>query len=146
MAAHAPPDGGSCPGGGGGAGQAGASPRPGGERGSQTLELALTVPMIVLLLVLVLHAGLVGLDLVAAQGMAREAARIAAVDTDAAVRHGARAAAGSRGVRVTLTPPDGARRPGDTVTARLELASRGFAAFGARVWVPARAAMRVEER
>lgn len=124
----------------------GASPRPGGERGSQTLELALSIPMVVFLLVLLLHAGLLGLDLVAAQGMAREAARTAAVDTDAVVRDRAQAAAGTRPVRVTLTPPEGARHPGDTVTARLELASRGFAGFGARVWVPAQAAMRVEDR
>lgn len=162
-----PPSGGAWQRRGGGAGRSGASPRravpahPGRgrapgcvrnrrgshrERGSQTLEFALTIPAVVLLLVLVLHAGLLGVDLVAAQGMAREAARTAAVDDDAAVQSAARAAAGRRPVRVTLTPPGGTRRPGDVVTARLELASRGFAAFGVRVWVPARASMRVEDR
>lgn len=106
----------------------------------------MTIPAVVLLLVLLLHAGLLGVDLVAAQGMAREAARTAAVDDDAAVRAAARAAARSRPVRVTLTPPAGQRRPGEVVTARLELRSRAFSAFGARVWVPAQASMRVEDQ
>lgn len=162
-----PPSGGAWQRRGGGAGRSGASPRPAGparpghrrppgcarhrrrahrERGSQTLEFALTIPAVVLLLVLVLHAGLLGVDLVAAQGMAREAARTAAVDDDVAVQSAARASAGRRPVRVTVTPPAGTRRPGDVVTARLELASRGFAAFGVRVWVPAQASMRVEDR
>lgn len=163
-----PPSGGAWQRRGGGAGRSGASSRraaparpgrrrrvpgcarnrrgPHRERGSQTLEFALTIPAVVLLLVLVLHAGLLGVDLVAAQGMAREAARTAAVDDDVAVQSAARAAAGRRPVRVTLTPPAGTRRPGDVVTARLELASRGFAAFGVRVWVPAHASMRVEDR
>lgn len=133
----------------GGAGCPGASPpaRPrAAERGSQSLELALTMPAVMLLLILLLHAGLFTVDLVTAHGMAREAARTAAVDDDAAVRAGARASAGSRPVRVTLTPSAGARSPGDVVTARVELLSRGFAAFGAEVWLPAEARMRVEDQ
>lgn len=130
----------------GGAGSAGASPpRGSGERGSQTLEFALTLPAVVLLLVVLLHAGLLGVDLLAAQTFAREAARTAAVDDDDAVRRRARAAAGARPVRVTLTPSAGARQPGDVVTARLQLASRGFAPFGVRVWLPAEASMQVED-
>lgn len=103
------------------------------------------IPGVVLLIVLLLHAGLVGVDLVAVHGMAREAARTAAVDDDAAVLAGARVAAGRRPVRVTVAPPAGERRPGELVTAHLQLRSRGFAAFGAGVWLAAEASMRVED-
>lgn len=129
----------------GGAGRPGASRRHHTERGSQTLELALTVPAIVLLLVVLVHASLFGVDLVVAQGLAREAARVAAVDDDGAARDAVRSAAGRRPVRVSLTPPESRRQPGDTVRARLELRSRGFAPFGVRVWLPAEASMRVED-
>lgn len=104
----------------------------------------MVLPAVVFLLVLVLHAGLVGMDLVVAQGLAREAARTAAVDDDAAVREALRAAAGHRPVQLRLDPPDERREPGTTVTARLRVRSRGFAVFGAKVWLPADATMRVE--
>lgn len=129
---------------GGGASHAGASPRR-GERGSQAMELALLVPGVVLLLVVLVHAGLLGMDLVSVQGMAREAARVAAVDDDRAAREAVRAAAGHRPVRATFEPGSGARRPGDTVRARVELRSRAFAALGLPLWLPAEAAMRVED-
>lgn len=128
----------------GGAGAAGASPRR-GEPGSQTLELALVVPAVVLLLVVLVHAALVGMDLVAVQGMAREAARIAAVDDDRAALDALRQAAGNRPVRAAFAPAAGRRRAGQTVRARVELRSRGFAAFGVPVWLPAEATMRVED-
>lgn len=106
----------------------------------------MVLPAVVLLLALVLHAGLVGMDLVVAQGLAREAARVAAVDGDDAVRRALRAAAGRRPVQLRLDPPAGQREPGGTVTARVRVRSRAFAAFGARVWLPADATMRVEHR
>ncbi|MGH8933616.1 MAG: hypothetical protein ACRDZO_24025, partial [Egibacteraceae bacterium] len=56
----------------------------------------------------------------------------------------ARQAAGSRDVEVSLAPPSGARGPGDLVTATLRLRSRSLAVFGAPVWLPAQATMRVE--
>lgn len=161
MTSGALPEGGAPRHGGGGAGDAGASPRRGparsqpeqarcrrvtGEGGSQSLELALTIPAVVMLLVLLLHAALLGADLVTVQSMAREAARTAAVDDDEGVRANVRAAAGRRPVRVSLSPPAASRRPGDVVTARLELQTRAFAAFGVRAWVPAQASMRVEDR
>lgn len=104
------------------------------------------LPGIVLLLTLVLHAGLVGLDLVVAQGLAREAARTAAVDSDEAVRQALDAAAGRRPVELRVDPPAARRQPGETVTVRLRVRSRAFAAFGAHVWLPAEATMRVEHR
>ncbi|MGH8898504.1 MAG: TadE/TadG family type IV pilus assembly protein [Egibacteraceae bacterium] len=114
------------------------------ERGSQTIEFALVVPAVLLLLVLILHAGVMAADLVTAQGLAREAARAAAVSDDMAARAAARDAAGRRPVEVTFTPASGVRAPGDLVTARLRLRSRAFAAFGVPIWLPAQATMRVE--
>lgn len=133
----------------GGAGAAGA-PRAGGvrrargEAGSQALEFALVLPAVVLVLVVLLHAALVGVDLVIAQGLAREAARTAAVDGDEVVESRLDDAAGDRPVELELSPPESRRSAGQVVTVELRVRSRGFAAFGAEVWVPARAAMRVE--
>lgn len=115
------------------------------ERGSQALEAALVLPAIVLLLVLLLHAGLLAVDFVAAQGLAREAARIAAVSDDETTRAALAAAAGGQTVALELDPA-GEREPGTLVTAQLELRSRAFLAFGLEAWLPARATMRVEDR
>lgn len=98
-----------------------------------------------LLLSLLLHGALLGADLVAAQTVAVQAARVAAVDDDAAVRVAAAQAAGGRPLKVTLQPDDTRRAPGDVVTATVQLRSSAFAAFGATVWCPGRAAMRVED-
>jgi hypothetical protein len=127
----------------GGAGAAGA-PRPGGERGSQSLELALVLPGIVLLCALLVHAGVLGADLVLAQGLAREAVRTASVDDDAAVGRAVRAAVGRRPLELSVTPASGRRVRGQLVTVRLRLRSRAFAAFGVEAWAPASATMRVE--
>lgn len=128
----------------GGAGAAGACRGRGGERGSQTLEFALVLPAVVVVLALVFHTALLGADLVAVQGLAREAARTAAVADDAAVGAAVRTAAGRRQVEVAVHPPTGARAHGDLVTATVRLRSRAFEAFGAAPWLPARATMRVE--
>jgi Flp pilus assembly protein TadG len=50
------------------------------ERGQATVELALVLPVVVLLLLAVVQVALVGRDLVAVAHAAREAARAAAVD------------------------------------------------------------------
>jgi hypothetical protein len=102
-------------------------------------------PSVVLLLVLVLHAGLLATDLIAAQGLAREAARVATVSDESTTRAALVQAAGRQPVGLTLTPV-GQRRPGELVTAEVRLRSRAFRAFGAEIWLPARATMRVEDR
>lgn len=105
----------------------------------------MVLPAVVLLLVALIHTALLGADLITAQGVAREAARVAAVGDDEAVRAAVTRAVGSRPFQVDLQPPDG-RRAGDLVTATLRLRSRAFASFGIDVWLPARATMRVEAR
>jgi hypothetical protein len=65
-------------------------PRPSGEDGQATLEVALALPVLLLLLVLVASVGRLGHDAVALAHAAREAARAVAVDAGPEV---ARAAA-----------------------------------------------------
>lgn len=61
------------------------------------MELALLLPVVVLLLLAVLQVGLLARDLVLVTHASREAARAAATDADPAAAH--RAAAGSSGLR-----------------------------------------------
>lgn len=103
----------------------------------------MVLPAVILVLVLILHAGVLAADAVAAQGFAREAARVAAVDDDAAVREALDAAAGSRPVDLDIQPA-GQRSPGSLVTVQLRVRSRAFDGFGFTFWLPARATMRVE--
>jgi hypothetical protein len=62
--------------------------RRGSQRGQATVELALLLPVVVLLVLAVLQLGLVARDVVLVTHAAREAARAAAVDPepDAAIR------------------------------------------------------------
>jgi Flp pilus assembly protein TadG len=96
------------------------SHRHGREGGQASVELALLLPVVALLLLVILQIGVLGRDLVLVSHASREAARAAAVDDDpdaavAAARDASgldprrlevavtgRAAAGSR-VRVTVT-------------------------------------------
>jgi Flp pilus assembly protein TadG len=78
--------------------------RPRGERGQATVELALLLPLVVVLLLAILQIALLGRDLVLVTHASREAARAAAVDPDPAAA--ARAAADAGGLdreRLTVT-------------------------------------------
>jgi Flp pilus assembly protein TadG len=108
------------------------------DHGSQALEFAMVLPLFGLLLALFVHTGLLLGDVVMAQGIAREVARSAAVEGDAAARDVGRALVGRRDVRIEIAPRDG------LVEARVELRSPVFASTGVDVWVPARVAMRPE--
>jgi len=104
----------------------------------------MVLPAVILLLVLTVHAGLLAMDLVAVEGLAREAARAAAVGDDDQTRAALAQAAGRRPVTVTLSPPS-PREPGTLVTAEIRARTRAFGPFGAALWLPARATMRVED-
>lgn len=103
------------------------------------------LPLVAFVLVMGVHAGILASDLVAAQSLAREAARVAAVADDGVVRDALRAAAGRQPVELTLSPA-APRSPGTLVTAELRVRSRAFQALGNEIWLPARAAMRVEDQ
>lgn len=108
------------------------------------MEFALTIPFAVLTIALLLHAALFGADLVAANAVALQAARVASTSDDGDVRAAVDKAAGGRPVQVTVDPPDGRREVGGLVSATVRLRSAAFAAFGATVWLPARATLQVE--
>lgn len=85
-----------------------------GSSGQSTVELALVLPVVVLLLLVVLQVGLVARDVVLVTHASREAARAAAVDgTPGAALHAAVASSGLRtdrlGVRVTGRAGPGSR-------------------------------------
>lgn len=71
-----------------------------GERGSATVEFALGLPSVVVVLAFALSAVAWALDLEAAQRGAGEAARAAIVESDAAAVAVAKAASGERDVSV----------------------------------------------
>ena len=103
----------------------------------------MTLPAALLLVLLVVQAGVLGADVVAAQGLARDAARTAAVGGADDVAALVDQAAGSREVEVVLEPAS--PEAGEPVTVSLRLRSRAFGNLGHRVWLPARATMRAEE-
>lgn len=89
------------------------------DRGQSTIELALLLPVVVLLLLTVLQLGLVARDVVLVTHAAREAARAAAVDgTSGAAQRAALAASGLRADRVRVTA-SGRHGPGSRVVVRL---------------------------
>ena len=73
------------------------------ERGQSTVELALLLPVVVLLLLAALQVGLLGRDVLLVTHASREAARAAAVDADAgAARRAAIASSGLAPDRVQV--------------------------------------------
>lgn len=93
------------------------------QRGQATVEFALTLPLVVLLALVIIQAGLVAKDVILVNHAAREAARAAAVEP-----HQSAAAQAARGgtnldpsrLRVSLT---GGRNRGDTTTATIAYVS-----------------------
>lgn len=114
------------------------------DHGSQTIELALLLPVLALLMLAVLQAGLVASELVLAQAAARDAVRVASVDDDAAAKEAAQAVAGDRALVLEVSPRAAARHAGDLVTVTLRLRSAVLDRIGVEGWFPAKATMRVE--
>jgi Flp pilus assembly protein TadG len=93
------------------------------ERGQASVELALALPVLALLLLLIVQVGLVVRDQVLLVHAAREAAREAAVAADrGAARRGALAGARLQPGRLTAAA-EGRGGPGSRVTVRLEYRS-----------------------
>ena len=82
-------------------------PGRGGEEGQATVELALLLPVVVVLLLAVLQLGLVARDVVLVTHAAREAARAAAVEPEPeAPRQAAAASGGLDPDRLTVEVSD----------------------------------------
>ena len=74
------------------------------ERGQASVEVALLLPVLVLVLLVILQVGLIGRDLVLVSHASREAARAAAVDPDpGAAEAAARASGGLDPRRLTVS-------------------------------------------
>ena len=119
------------------------------QRGQSTVELALCLPAVALVLGAVVEVGLIVGDNARLWHAAREAARVAAVDGDVAKIRAAAEAGGLEPVEVAADPPARYRTQGALVTvsvthrprARVPLLGRLFE----RVELRARAAMRIEQ-
>lgn len=98
---------------------------PNGERGQSTLELALCLPLVVVVLAAVAETGLLFGDQVRLWHAAREAARSAVVDPDPDAPRHAVMSAGLEGAEVSVTPSGTARSVGEPLTVRLDLRPGG---------------------
>ena len=119
------------------------------ERGQTTVELALCVPIVALLLAAVVEVGLVVADQGRVWHAAREAARVATVDDDPASIRAAIEATGLHGVEVAVEPRSIYRRQGEPVTVSLGYRPRGHLPLVRelvdRIELRASATMRVEQ-
>ena len=95
------------------------------ERGQSTLELALCLPVIVVILVALLETGLVAGDQVRLWHAAREAARAAAVDRAPEAALNAARRTGLEGVEVSVDPQPSYRSMGEPLTVELAYRPRG---------------------
>lgn len=86
------------------------------ERGQSTVELALCLPLVVIILAALVQVGLLAIDNVKLWHAAREAARVAAVDSDHAEISRAAERSGLQGLDIEVEPGDLYRRQGEPVT------------------------------
>jgi hypothetical protein len=121
----------------------------GTERGQATVELALCLPVVAVVLAAVVQVGMLAGDQVRLWHAAREAARAAAVDPGPQAAADAAAGAGLDGVRVEVRPEPVYRVQGEPVTVSLSyVPRRRVPVIGALVGVVemhARASMRIEQ-
>jgi hypothetical protein len=125
------------------------SRRAGGERGQATVELALCLPLVALLLATVVEVAMVAADQARLLHAAREAARIAVVDDDAAEIRAAAEQSGLEGVELIVSPEPNMRRQGDPLTVRLSYKPPArtpiVGVLFRRLTLRAEATMRIEE-
>jgi uncharacterized membrane protein len=119
------------------------------QRGQSTVEMALCLPILCLLIACALDVGQVALDQARLWHAAREAARVAAVDPDGlGIRRVVREA-GVEGARITVAPGTEYRVQGEPVT--VVLRRRGSARVPlmrpllASLTLQARATFRIEQ-
>jgi Flp pilus assembly pilin Flp len=95
------------------------------ERGQTTVELALCLPIVALVLAAVVEIGLLVADQARVWHAAREAARVAAVDDDVREMEYAAARSGLKHLQVTVEPDALHRRQGDPVTVSITYQPEG---------------------
>ena len=90
------------------------------QRGQATVELALCLPIVAIVLAVIVQVGVIARDHVKVWHAAREAARVAAVDPDEEAITRAAESAGLRPITVTVEPDVIERRQGEPVTVTVE--------------------------
>lgn len=86
------------------------------EGGQATVELALCLPIVVVILAILVQVGVIAVEHVKVWHAAREAARVAAVDPDRDAIRRAAESAGLRPLEVSVEPEGIYRRQGEPVT------------------------------
>ena len=119
------------------------------DEGQTTVELALCLPIIALLLAAVVEVGLVVADQGRVWHAAREGARVATVDGDQAQIEAAVVRTGLEGAEVSVDPRSIYRRQGEPVTVSLRYRPQGHVplvgALVDSIELHAEATMRVEQ-
>ncbi len=119
------------------------------EGGQATVELALALPILALLLAALVEVGLLVADQARLWHAAREAVRVAVVDPDLSDARAAAESTGLRPVEVSVSPEMHLRRQGDPLTASLRYRPNArvplFGALLQRVDLAAEATMRIEQ-
>jgi TadE-like protein len=118
------------------------------QRGQATVELALCLPIVLLVLGALVEVGLIAADQLRLWHAAREAARVAVVDPEPAAARAAAERGGFEDVDVDIEPEMAQRRSGDPLTVRIAYDRPGAVPFiGSlfeRVTLRAGATMRIE--
>lgn len=119
------------------------------EKGQSTLELALCLPIVVLLVVAIVQVGIIVVDQTRVWHAAREAVRVAAVDDDLDNIKDAASHAGLEPLDLKVTPAPFLRRRGEPVS--VSVSYRPPSAIGliasvvSRVQLTSEATMSIEE-
>jgi len=119
------------------------------ERGQSTVELALCLPLVVVVLAALVQVGVIAVDHVKVWHAAREGARVAAVDPDRAAITRAAETSGLRPVDVSVEPVDLYRRQGEPVTVTVSYSPSTrvpvIGPFFEGLEITAKASMRIEQ-
>ena len=120
-----------------------------GEAGQATVELALCLPLLALVLGAVVELSLLASDQVRLWHAAREAARAAAVEPDASAAQAAAEQVGLDAIVVSVTPDAAFRVRGEPVTATVTYRPPGHVPLlseaVSRLELEAQAVMRIEQ-
>ncbi|HZJ51550.1 MAG TPA: TadE/TadG family type IV pilus assembly protein [Actinomycetota bacterium] len=119
------------------------------EAGQATVELALCLPLLALVLGAVVELSLLASDQVRLWHAAREAARAAAVEPDASAAEAAAEQVGLDAIVVSVTPDAAFRVRGEPVTATVTYRPQGHVPLlseaVSRLELEAKAVMRIEQ-
>jgi Flp pilus assembly protein TadG len=119
------------------------------ERGQTTVELALCLPIVILVLAGVVEVGLIVADQARVWHAAREAARVAAVDDDEREIAYAATRAGLKPLDIEIEPDAIHRRQGDPVTVSVTYQPEGRVPMIGRLFerleLSGTASMRIEQ-